>query len=305
MKFWTFLRMPTIALPTLRWGIAATPGGVSVQRINHHAAIGPHDHVFHEIVFIEAGTAEHHTVDGVRMLRPGDIIILRPLTWHSYQQTRHLTLINCLIDRRLMNRLMLLLRDEAGVFDLFTRPLKRPRQTPPLVVHALPAESQICIERLQTIMTEERHQLAAWEAMATGALLEFLTLVVRLHARVHPRETVRLPDRAQKAVFDTVVWLEQNPRTRDSLRELAGKAHLSAGHLSRNFRKRMGMGITEYRNRIRIEEACRLLAHTDLKVSDVASRVGYNEIAYFSRCFRSMVGQMPRKYRAAARRGGA
>ncbi len=307
---------PPAALSTLYWPSAHAPGrgGASVWRIRHHAATGPHDHVFHEIVFIEAGTVRHHTAVGVRMLRPGDLIIIRPLAWHAYENPDNLTLINCLIDRRMMHQLLLPLRQEPAAFDLFTRPLKRPRETPPLVFHALPTEAEMVLETLERIMAEQRSRRRAWEAMAVGSLLRFLALIVRVQARAALRgpagvppdpgavsESVHLPDRAQRAVFDTVMQLEQNPRHHDSLRQLAEKVHLSPGHLSRSFARRMGMGIAQYRNRLRLEEACRLLAHTDSKLAQVAQHVGYPDSAYLARRFRATLGQTPRRYRLQSR----
>jgi len=54
---------------------------------------------------------------------------------------------------------------------------------------------------------------------------------------------------------------------------------------------------------VRMEEACRLLRQTGRSITDVAGQVGYNEIAYFSRRFRSEVGLSPRQYRATKTTG--
>ena len=286
---------------TLGWAESAQPltGSVSVIRVNNHNSTTLHDHLFHEIVFIEAGAADHLTVDGTRLLRPGDIILIRPLQWHGYHNTREFTLINCLIDRRLMNKLSVIMRNDERAFQLFIRPLPRPGAWAPTVLHVPPAEGQQCLTLLEKIMTENRCRLAGWEPMATGALLEFLAMVVRFDARVNLAEKLDITDRAQKAVFDTAVWLEQNALAKDSLEQLARRVALSPTHLSHVFSRRMGMGIVAYRNRIRIEEACRLLARTDWSIAQVAGRVGYDEIAFFSRTFRQLTGQSPRQYRQA------
>ena len=286
-------------LRTLGWAESAQPqsGKVSVARIGNHGATPPHDHLFHEIVFIEAGAADHLTVQGTRLLRPGDIILIRPWQWHGYQNPQQLKVLNCLIDRRLMNQLAVIMHQDERAFQLFTRPLPRPRESPPLVLHAAPAEGRHCLALLERIMAETRCRLAGWEPMATGALLEFLAMVVRFDARIRLVENLDIADRAQKAVFDTAVWLEQNAVAKPSLEELARRVALSPTHLSHVFSQRMGMGIVAYRNRIRIEEACRLLAHTDWSITEVAARLGYDEIAFFSRMFHQLTGQSPRQYR--------
>ncbi len=293
--------MDKTKLRTLGWAESAQPltGSVSVVRVNNHNSTTLHDHLFHEIVFIEAGAADHLTVDGTRLLRPGDIILIRPWQWHGYQNTHQLKLINCLIDRRLMNQLAVILRHDERAFQLFARPLSRPRESAPLVLHAGPAEGRHCLALLERIMTETLCRLAGWEPMATGALLEFLAMAVRFDPHIRPVEDLDITDRAQKAVFDTAVWLEQNAVAKHSLEQLARRVALSPTHLSHVFSQRMGMGIVAYRNRIRIEEACRLLAHTDLSITEVAARLGYEEIAFFSRMFHQLTGQSPRQYRQA------
>jgi transcriptional regulator GlxA family with amidase domain len=83
-----------------------------------------------------------------------------------------------------------------------------------------------------------------------------------------------------------------------TLQSLAQRAGVSGAHLSRSFKKRMGMGVVDYMHRLRTEEACRLLRLTELPITAIALRLGYGEIAYFSRCFKVYTGQSPRAYRA-------
>ena len=99
------------AVRTLDWQPFASVGeaGVYVARLPSHGETGVHDHIFREIVYVESGTAEHLTAEAPRQLRPGDLIIIRPLVWHAYSRPRNLTIINCLIDQRLMHRLAPLL----------------------------------------------------------------------------------------------------------------------------------------------------------------------------------------------------
>jgi AraC-like DNA-binding protein len=55
----------------------------------------------------------------------------------------------------------------------------------------------------------------------------------------------------------------------------------------------------QFVHHIRAEEACRLLRFTNEPVTAIAGKVGYDEIAYFSRCFRAQIGRSPRQYRQA------
>lgn len=274
--------------------------GVSAHRISEHGETSEHDHLFHEIVYVETGASEH-VVAGSRMkLRPGDVIVIRPQVWHAYRKPRHFGIINCLIDNRLMQKLAGLLAPVEGAFELFRQRLPRPQTTAPVVLHASPSQRQMIALRLETIMAEQRERRNGWQAAATASLLDVLVSVARLHRHRDDTKTTAAPSgRTDEAVFDTASYLETHFADAVRLDGLASRVALSPAHLSRSFSRRMGMGIVEFVHRTRAEEACRLLRMTQEPVGKIATRVGYDEIAYFSRCFRSQMGQSPRGYRRA------
>ncbi len=290
---------------TMVWRYLRQAGdsGMYVFRLSNHPPTIAHDHLFHEVVLIETGTAEHVTAEGTRRLRPGDVIVLRPQVWHAYHAPRGLSLINCLIDAPLMQRLGPLLHPVHGAFELLRQRPRDPRRTAPTLLHASPAERAVLAERLQSIMTEQHTRANGWQAAAAAALLELLVAVVRLaQGRTTPRQPIDPPgDRTQQAVLEVATRLETHFTEPVSLQDLADQVHLSPGHLSRSFTRQMGMGIIQYLHRMRVEEACRLLRYTDEPIAQIATRVGYDEIAYFSRCFRAQMHQSPMQYRQAAR----
>ncbi len=73
---------------------------------------------------------------------------------------------------------------------------------------------------------------------------------------------------------------------------------LSTGHLSRLCRAATGQSAASFIEQRVIEEACRLLAFTQLPVSEVGYRLGHLDPSYFSKRFRRAMGQTPSAYRA-------
>jgi AraC-like DNA-binding protein len=116
-------------------------------------------------------------------------------------------------------------------------------------------------------------------------------------------ETKRLQD---------LVWLR---RVRDRIdREyaqpldveaLARGAHMSAGHLSRQFKLAYGESPYSYLMTRRIERAMALLRRSDLSVTDICFAVGCSSLGTFSTRFTELVGLSPRAYRLAARTSDA
>jgi len=86
---------------------------------------------------------------------------------------------------------------------------------------------------------------------------------------------------------------------------LARGAHVSAGHLSRQFRLAYGESPYAYVMTRRIERAMALLRRGDLSVTDVCFGVGCSSLGTFSTRFTELVGMSPSTYRRQAARATA
>lgn len=84
--------------------------------------------------------------------------------------------------------------------------------------------------------------------------------------------------------------------TLETVSEVVG---VSRTHLSSQFRKEVGTAFSAYLTRVRVEAAKQLLACTDLKVYQVAERVGYATPEHFSRVFKRETGVPPGGFAAA------
>ncbi|MFS0725249.1 response regulator transcription factor [Paenibacillus sp. 1P07SE] len=76
---------------------------------------------------------------------------------------------------------------------------------------------------------------------------------------------------------------------------------LNYAYFSNLFKKNVGKGFAEYLRDVRLDKARRLLAETDYKVVEVASRVGYESYKSFTRAFREVMHMQPTEYRQLMR----
>jgi AraC-like DNA-binding protein len=83
---------------------------------------------------------------------------------------------------------------------------------------------------------------------------------------------------------------------------LARGVHMSAGHLSREFKRAFGESPYSYLMTRRIERAMALLIRGDLSVTEVCFEVGCSSLGTFSTRFNELVGMSPSAYRALAPR---
>jgi AraC-like DNA-binding protein len=80
---------------------------------------------------------------------------------------------------------------------------------------------------------------------------------------------------------------------------LARGVHMSAGHLSREFRRAYGESPYSYLMTRRIERAMALLRRGDMSVTEVCFAVGCSSLGTFSTRFTELVGVPPSAYRRA------
>jgi AraC-like DNA-binding protein len=92
-------------------------------------------------------------------------------------------------------------------------------------------------------------------------------------------------------------FLLENRFQKVSLEETAGQANLSKEAFCRFFKLRTRKTFTQYLLQLRINEAQKLLQETDLGISEIAFRVGFENLSYFNRSFKSITGKSPREFR--------
>jgi two-component system response regulator YesN len=81
------------------------------------------------------------------------------------------------------------------------------------------------------------------------------------------------------------------------LQDVARAVNMSNSRFSTVFSQQSGKTFTEYLTALRIHRAQELLRDTDLRSSQIAFEVGFNDSHYFSYLFKKSVGMTPGEYR--------
>jgi len=82
-----------------------------------------------------------------------------------------------------------------------------------------------------------------------------------------------------------------------SVTEVAAALGISAGHLSRVFKRTTGQTFERYLMMQRVEAAKRMLLEPLTTIAETAERCGFSDSAYFARVFRKITGSSPSEYR--------
>ncbi len=82
-----------------------------------------------------------------------------------------------------------------------------------------------------------------------------------------------------------------------SLDDLADKVQLSKNYVSAIFRKETGVNFLDFLTSKRIDEAAKLLRKSTMSISEIAEKVGYSDVKYFSKLCKKNLGMSPSEYR--------
>lgn len=81
-----------------------------------------------------------------------------------------------------------------------------------------------------------------------------------------------------------------------SLEDISRELSYNKKYISTVFKKHFGIGIIDYLNTVRIQNACTMIAQGFTSVNDIADRCGYSDAQYFSKIFKERMGMAPTQY---------
>lgn len=127
------------------------------------------------------------------------------------------------------------------------------------------------------------------------------------------RETIKLLDRfiveANESIFKMqnrakninmkkfMDYLKNHYSEPLTLNDVAATFHFNPSYISSYFSAHNNEGFIESLNRIRIEEACKLLLKETAAISEISEMVGFSDHSYFCKVFKKVKGMSPSQYK--------
>lgn len=97
------------------------------------------------------------------------------------------------------------------------------------------------------------------------------------------------------AVLNAVSWIRKNYAADCSVQELASRANMSSATFYRKFHQVTGLSPVQFRKKVRLFEARRILLAREMNVTSAAYKVGYESTAQFARDYKTIFGTSPLK----------
>ncbi len=118
-----------------------------------------------------------------------------------------------------------------------------------------------------------------------------LSAIMEYHRSIRPKKGKYVVEQALEVIHEHLYDPEL------SLSMVASKIYTNDSYLSRLFKQEMKESLIEFILKKRIEESIHLLNTTDMKVYEVAEKIGIKDPHYFSICFKKQVGVTVKEYR--------
>lgn len=102
---------------------------------------------------------------------------------------------------------------------------------------------------------------------------------------------------ADQTVEKICAIIQERYRENLTIQSIAEQIYLSPNYICMVFKQATGQTINQYTTQVRMEQAKKLLAKQELRITDIGASVGYAEPGYFNKLFKKYAALTPKEYR--------
>lgn len=251
-----------------------------------------HSHDCFEIDYVFKGKCELTFLDEKRILEEGDFCIISPYAKHA---TRLLTEKSCvypiLVKEKTFNVTFFSLLSDDDILSSFFRQILQNPSEPNYLLFQTTNSTEI--RTLVKMLFLEPFRMDAYVNRCGIHWLNLLFVNVLRNYNTY----------SQFSYYDSGLdytpilrYIKSHYKTLD-LELLSRKFNYSVPYMSKIIRKATGNSFTEIIRMLKMEEAARLLIHSDDSIEKISEQAGFNSADHFARTFRKHYGISPLKYR--------
>lgn len=251
--------------------------------MKHPAYRAPlHWHRHSEIVRVLSGKLKMYLDEKKINLLPGDILFINQEIIHGFFPMNCVyEIINFDTDEILMHTSFC-----NNALQIFTN-----SHVAVLPFH--PTEDSTIYQLANQLFTFASSKEEKQDLLTLGALFELLGTI---YAKHHYTENAKSSTSA-KLFKPLLEYIEKSYMNSITLADMAQVSGMSASHFSVLFHEFFRQTPIDYLNSYRIERASLLLINSDIPVTEVAYRCGFNDSSYFVKVFKKYKKITPKKYR--------
>lgn len=245
-------------------------------------------HDFWELLYVDKGMVRVTAGQRVRQLDQGQVIFHAPGEFHAFSAAG------------VAPDLVVIGFDCRGpAMDFFRERVSHIRAEERALLGRIVAESAAAFStplNLPSVTQLQRREGQPFgaEQLICAALEELLIRLIRREAQPDLQDGRRGED---DGVFAQVVrYLEQRLDRPLSVEEICRDNLVGRSQLQKLFHERTGGGVAAYFNHLKIQAARRMIREGRFNFTQIAARLGFQSVHYFSRRFRAATGMSPSEY---------
>jgi AraC-like DNA-binding protein len=259
-----------------------------------------HGHDFVELIYVVSGQGQHRFDGEEYEIRSGDVFIVNPGEVHTYdfEPGQQIEIINCLFQPVLIRDTLLRELEISQTMDYFyVHPFLNKKER---FNHRLNLQGQSALtvlSLLESMIREQNERPPGFATLIRLQMVELLILLSRYYAYREKEHVTKRSGETMMMALRIKGFLERNYDQKITLELLSETFNISQRQLNRLIKNLTDMTIFDLLHHIRIEKAKYFLTSSDDKIINIATAVGYEDPAFFSRLFARTVGCSPGKYR--------
>ncbi|MEK3720002.1 AraC family transcriptional regulator [Paenibacillus sp. FSL H8-0034] len=267
---------------------------IYVNRVAESFHLGMHSHDFYEICYVGEGSGFHFIGGQCFPVRKGDVTFIPIGVSHVFRPESptaktKLIVYNCLFSQEAVSHMQSILPWEPGSVPLDSM------NGDSWLRHREESDE---FERIFSFLHQAfSAKKPGWQLLVYGGMLQLNGLLFHTARPMSNPASLPTLSASNEPFAQALAMMERDFAHPLTASMVASAIKVSERHLSRLIKARTGMTFVGLLQHLRIREACFLLRETTFKVSDIASRAGYQDIKFFNRLFKSKTGVTPRQYR--------
>lgn len=250
-----------------------------------------HWHEEMELIYVISGIGNATINYTSYELHAGDILVIRPLDIHSIAQHQNASFTYY----NLLFRLTILEDKHSNLnYEQYFRPLiEHRKKLPPLIQPNHPLSAQLT-PHIKELIDNRKNTQPDYELLIKSRLFAIMYYLEQYAISSECEYTNSENENKLKSIL---LYMDQNYSNPITIKEMAQYCCFSESYFMKFFKHQTGCSFIQYLTNYRLELSSRLLIETNLKITDIALKVGYDNIPYFIRSFHKKYHITPSAYR--------
>ncbi|WP_099466652.1 AraC family transcriptional regulator [Konateibacter massiliensis] len=251
----------------------------------------PHYHNYFEINYVTQGKCHFTFENTTRIMQEGELCIIAPSSEHDIILDDDSTVFTIMLRKSTFETTFFSLLSGKDLLSYFFRTILQGESHPNYLLFF--TRDNLWLKKiLRNLMGE----CSRTDAYSNNCCINWVNLFFSSLLRNYS-QTLQFYNYQMGADFSLVLQYIQHNYQTLTLSTLAELFHYSEPHLSTLIRQNTGHTYTDLIKKLRLSDALDYLANTELKIGEIAERIGYHSSDHFSRVFRAEYDMSPQQYR--------